>query len=319
MNRPFVRRAIASLAAVAGVLLGCGTSEQSDPGVESTTVESTTGPSPSLVVYSVNYPLHYFAQRLGGELIRARFPVPSDQDPAYWSPDPEAVGEFQAADLILINGAGYAKWLERATLPSGKIVDTSRDIRDRLIPLDEGLVHSHGPEGEHSHKGWAFTTWLDPQLAIAQAKIVGRVLSSALPGHEVEVESRLSEMVAELEEVDSSMEAAAARVSERPILFSHPVYQYLIARYGLKAQSLHWEPDEMPTAEQWGELERVLIDHPATVMVWEAAPQAAVVTRLAELGISSVVISPLANKPQEGDFMTAMQGNAQVLMQMGGD
>lgn len=319
MNRPFVRRAIASLAAGAGLLLGCGTSEQSVPGADSTGADSTTESPPSLVVYSVNYPLHYFAQRLGDYLVRAQFPVPPDEDPAYWTPDPEVVGDFQAADLILINGAGYAKWLERATLPAGKIVDTSRDIRDRLIPLDEGPVHTHGPEGEHSHKGWAFTTWLDPQLAIAQARIVGRALGSALPGHEVEVESRLSEMVAELEAVDSSMEAAAARVSERPILFSHPVYQYFIARYSLKAQSLHWEPDEMPKAEQWGELERMLIDHPATVMVWEAAPQAAVVTRLAELGISTVVISPVANKPQEGDFMTAMQGNAQVLMQMGDD
>ena len=32
---------------------------------------------------------------------------------------------YQGADLILLNGATYAKWIDRVTLPASKLVDTS--------------------------------------------------------------------------------------------------------------------------------------------------------------------------------------------------
>ncbi len=74
-----------------------------------------------LLVFTVNYPLEYFADRLGGDQVEVVFPAPPGGDPAFWSPDPDTIAAYQGADLILLNGAGYAKWLERATLPSSKL------------------------------------------------------------------------------------------------------------------------------------------------------------------------------------------------------
>ena len=125
-----------------------------------------------LTIYAVNYPLKYFAERIAGEHAKVVFPAPADEDPAFWTPDPDTIGAFQKADLILLNGAGYEKWIERASLPASKLVDTSVAMESSYVPLDEGVVHTHGPEGEHSHKGWAFTTWLDPMIAIGQAQAV---------------------------------------------------------------------------------------------------------------------------------------------------
>ena len=36
-----------------------------------------------LTVYTVNYPLAYFAERVGGKHIQVVFPAPSDVDPAF--------------------------------------------------------------------------------------------------------------------------------------------------------------------------------------------------------------------------------------------
>ena len=47
--------------------------------------EEESGP---LVVYTVNYPLAYFAERIGGEAVEVHFPAPPDEDPAYWEPAP---------------------------------------------------------------------------------------------------------------------------------------------------------------------------------------------------------------------------------------
>ena len=73
-----------------------------------------------LTVYTVNYPLEYFASRIGGEHVKARYPGPADEDPAFWKPDAQTIGSYQQADLILLNGAGYAKWLSRASLPRAR-------------------------------------------------------------------------------------------------------------------------------------------------------------------------------------------------------
>ena len=104
-------------------------------------------------VYVVNYPLQYFAERIAGDQVSVVFPAPPDGDPAFWNPDVETIAAFQAADLILVNGATYAKWLKTASLPKSKMVDTSRSFAADYIEIKDDAVHSHGPEGEHSHAG----------------------------------------------------------------------------------------------------------------------------------------------------------------------
>ena len=99
----------------------------------------------SLQVYAVNYPLAWAAEQLLDDGGVVHFPVPAGIDPAFWEPDLAAIGAFQQADVILVNGAGYARWLKRAALPANRLVDTSRSFADQLISLDSGPVHSHGP------------------------------------------------------------------------------------------------------------------------------------------------------------------------------
>ena len=57
----------------------------------------------------------------------------------------------------------------RRTLPASRIVDSSAEIRESFLRVKDAVVHTHGPTGEHSHGEIAFTTWLDPMLAIEQA------------------------------------------------------------------------------------------------------------------------------------------------------
>ncbi len=266
--------------------------------------------STALVVFTVNYPLAYFAERIGGDLVEVRFPAPADEDPAYWSPDADTIASYQTADLILLNGADYAKWIDRATLPASKMVDTSLGFSDQLLPLEGSTTHSHGPEGEHQHTGWAFTTWLDPELAIEQARAVGAVLAKALPEHRGSIETNLTVLEGELLELDGRIAAAAELIGESPIFFSHPVYQYLIARYELNGVQVHWEPDEAPDGAAWDHLEELLASHQARWMLWEGEPLENTVSGLDELGIGSLLFDPCSNAPETGNFMTVMAANA---------
>jgi len=266
-----------------------------------------------LLVYTVNYPLTYFAERLGGAEVEVIFPAPPDEDPSYWSPDVEVIAAYQGADLILLNGAGYAKWVERATLPASKMVDTTADAADRLLELSGTVTHSHGPEGDHKHQGWAFTTWLDPTLAVEQARSVADALSSKIPTAESEIQDRFTGLEADLVALDTRFAAAAETIGSEPLLFSHPVYQYLIHHYQLNGHEVHWEPDVEPDGKMWSELAHIQDHNTARWMLWGGAPMDITVAALDKRGISSVVVSPCANTPAEGDWLTVMTANAEAL------
>ncbi len=265
-----------------------------------------------LAVHATSYPLAFLAERIGAGAVEVVFPVPEGVDPAHWNPDPATIARAQQADLLLRSGAGDPAWLDLASLHRDRVIDTTASVRDRLLE-QETVRHQHGPEGEHSHGAWAGATWLDPTLAEAQAEAISQALVARRPMHADVFRSNLAALVAELEVLDRALTRAARRLAGAPLLYSHPVYSYLQARYGLNGRSVSWEPDELPRQAQWRALRRLLQEHPAHTMLWEADPLPEVAARLAALGIESRVYTPCANRPGEGDWLTAMHANLHVL------
>ncbi len=269
--------------------------------------------SAPLLVYTVNYPLAYFAERIGGELVDVRFPAPPNVDPALWSPDAETVATYQQADLILLNGAAYAGWVDRASLPSSRMVTTTDGVRDRFVVVEDALTHSHGPEGEHAHGEIASITWLDAGVAVEQARAILTAFAGARPDSVDGFDSRFRALERDLIDIDQQIAPLVAADPDRPLLASHPVYQYLAARYGMNLRSLHFEPDEPPGATGWRELRSLLDEHPAGWMLWEAEPLPETAAQLREIGVESVVFDPAGNRPAVGDYLSVMRENARSL------
>ncbi len=276
---------------------------------------NTRSAAEPLSIYVVNYPLKYFAERIGGELVEVTFPAPPDVDPAYWIPDIVTITKYQKADLIVLNGADYAKWIKKVSLPRSKIVDTSKDFKGRYITTRGAVTHSHGPEGKHAHEDIAFTTWLDFQLATLQAQAVADALGRKLPQHRKFFERNFTALKSDLVSLDADIRDIVSKDPSRPFIASHPVYDYLARAYGLNMKSVHWEPGEIPNVEQWLDLQRILKEHPATWMIWEGAPLAGSVERLKTAGIDSLVFDPCGNQPQESDYLGVMQQNVVNLRQ----
>ena len=298
------------LISVALLVAACN-SEERPAGSDDAAAIETEG----AVVVTSNYPLYFFAGRITeGVDVAPEIVFPDiDGDPASWVPSAAQIQLLQSADVVILNGAGAEPWLDLITIDRRRLVDTSENIADRLIPLDDSVQHQHGPEGEHSHQGTAFTTWLDPQLAIAQAQSVTNALIQLAPSGETGFRDNMAKLEEELMQLDSLLAEAFAELDGRPVLFSHPVYQYLQRRYDINGQSVHWEPDQEPTTQAWIAMQQIIAAHPATIMIWEDEPLATTAKRLSDFGINSIAFNTAANMPDAGDYLSTMRDNAERL------
>lgn len=265
-----------------------------------------------LKIVTVNYPLAYFAERIAGEAAEVAFPVPKGRDPAFWKPSIAEIGAIQQADLIVLNGAAYAKWTTKASLPRRALLDTSAGFAERFIPT-KTITHSHGAEGEHSHTGVAAIVWLDFDQAAQQAEAIAKRLARAAPDSADAIAANLEALKVDLAALDAEAKALATEIGDRPLLASHPRYQYLARRYGLNLEAMEWDPAEPPTGKQWAQLDAVIARHPARVMIWEAAPLPEVAALLTKRGVDSVVFETAANLPAKGDFLAAMRRGLEAL------
>ncbi|MEM9971405.1 MAG: metal ABC transporter substrate-binding protein [Pseudomonadota bacterium] len=264
-------------------------------------------------VIAVNYALQDIAERLLGDAAEVVFPVPAGVDPSFWRPSIADIRMVQSADLILLNGAGFATWLDRVSLPRSKLVNTSVAVEDRFI-VTESITHSHGDGGEHSHEGLAAYTWLDPTLAVAQADAVAAAIARTGLAPADEVYERLATLTAEFEALDERARAALSGATVGPMIATHPRYQYFARAYDLSIASLEWEAGAMPSDAELAELQALADDTGAQVILWEAEPPAAAIDAVAALGLRSVVFEPMATTPASGGLLDGFVGAVDAIV-----
>lgn len=271
------------------------------------TNQATAQDDPRIV--AVNYPLQYFAESLVGDGAEVEYPVPQDVDPSFWRPTIADISAIQSADLVLLNGAGFATWVDRVSLPRSKLVNTTAAIEDKFI-FTESITHSHGDGGEHSHEGLASYVWLDPTLAIAQAEAIATAIIRRNLVPEDDVTARLAELRADLEALDADAQATLTKFQNVSIIATHPRYQYLARRYGLSVSSLNWEAGAAPDEAQLEALQTLVSQTNASILIWEAQPPQAAFEAAEALGLSNIVFAPLARNVDQRSFV---QSYAQAL------
>lgn len=214
--------------------------------------------------------------------------------------------------MILLNGAGFATWIDRVSLPRSKTVDTSSAVRDRFIAT-ETITHSHGDGGEHSHEGIASYIWLDPSIAIAQAEAIASAVIARGIATEDDVNARLARLRSDLAELDATTGQLLQDLEGVPMIATHPRYQYLARSYGLSIASLEWEAGATPTEDERADLEALIANTGAQILIWEAAPDDEAIADASELGVKSVILDPLAAYYGSGSYLVVLSAGVKTL------
>ena len=126
-------------------------------------------------------------------------------------------------------------------------------------------------------------------------------------------EKNLAALVRDLNALDENIQAIVSKAPAKPLVASHPVYQYFTRRYDLNLKPVLWEPEEIPNHKQLLALQNLLKDHPAKWMIWEGQPIKESVEKLEIMGLHSLAFDPCGNTPDQGDFMSIMWRNVENL------
>ncbi|QDV51891.1 High-affinity zinc uptake system binding-protein ZnuA precursor [Gimesia fumaroli] len=277
--------------------------------------EKKTAENETPVVVVVNYPLQFIVESLVGPEYEVLNPVPPDANPETWLPDDVMIQTIQQADLIVTNGANFADWVKKLSLPRSKVLRTSLSLKDALITVPDFEVHSHGTGGAHSHAGTVAFFWLDPALMARQAEAIAQRLIEIDPQQKESITANLKKLKESLKSLGKKLDQLQAEFPGLHWFSERPVYQYLAQRCDWTMHHLHWKPGVVPTEHDWDKLKTIQQEHKISFLVWEHQPKENRVKDLAEHGIASVVLDPLTGKPAQGDYVSEMQRQLEQLEQ----
>jgi zinc transport system substrate-binding protein len=205
-------------------LAGCA--EGGRPGAREAP-STSTGP-----VLATTYPLAFAASWMLDGVKEVELLPPAGTDPLHWRPSRDALGRLRAAPLVVLNGAGAEPWLDVASLPRSRCVDTTAALAGALIAGEE-RAHRHGPAGEHTHAAPRPHTWLDPQLFGLQVRELAGSLERRFPDARASIRARLAQLGERLDELDRGWSALAPALRDRPLHAFDDSYVYLARRYDL--------------------------------------------------------------------------------------
>lgn len=304
------RRSFASLL-LGGVwlaVIGLGCSPAPEPGSEETPGASA---SESRVTVA-SFPLYEALQAAVGQELDLFYP----QVPAGQAIDRPTVQQVQSSRLIVVDGTHHVGWVDTVSLPETRKRVSTFDIMDRLIMVENLGSHSHGPGGEHSHKGIVAQTWLDPALlklqlqSTLQACVKAELLDAEAMQRGVE---RWWSQVAGLERDLQAL----AQAGPRTVIADRAGTEYLLQRIGWQVEIQELDKlaaADLATLER--ELQRRLQQNPELVIVLTQGASPRLEQLLLKLQLPTVRID-LIDGPEGGGYAKRMQDNLENLKKIG--
>lgn len=195
---------------------------------------------------AVSYPLQVITQKLVGPSVPVEFAAAGASDPSQWRPSRDEVAAMQSADLIIANGTGatYANWLTTVSLPDSKRVNVASkglSLNDFIAVEDVRMVHSHGPEGEHSHATMVSRTWLNPAIASKQAEYLAGQLKKKYPDLSNEIETNLGQLKDTFAAFEKQLADQALKATERSVFTATHDLKFLTQAAGLNDRHFGWD------------------------------------------------------------------------------
>lgn len=143
---------------------------------------------------------------------------------------------IEAADTVILSGAGLEEFLDDALIGANAVIDASAGI-ELICPEEE---HSHEHEDAHDHTSHGHHhaqdphIWLSPENAKIMAQNICDGLSAQYPAYTAAFRDNLSGLIADLDTLQSYGESTCAELSCRELITFHDGFAYFAQAFDLE-------------------------------------------------------------------------------------
>ncbi len=174
---------------------------------------------------------------------------------------------LEAADALVLSGAGLEEFLEDALEASSHQIDASAGI-DLLCP-EEGHDHDHDHEGHHHESDPHI--WLSPLLAMDMAENICQGLVEQYPQYSQTFRENLAGLLSDLEDLYEYGQAQLEGLSCRELITFHDGFAYFADCFGLTIlEAVEEESGSEAPASTLIELIGLVQDHDLPAIFTEA-------------------------------------------------
>ena len=188
-----------------------------------------SGPEPAQIA-ATTLPVYEFTSRLcaGTDITVCRLITESVSCLHDYTLNVSQVRAAEAAELIVINGAGLEEFMEDL-FHDKKLLDSSADME--LLECDEESDHDHDHH-DHHHEVDSHI-WLSPENAQLMAENICTGLCAQYPKYAAVFQANLQTLLADLNALQAYGEAELTALSCRELITFHDGFSYLASSFDL--------------------------------------------------------------------------------------
>ena len=204
-----------------------------------------------LTIYTTVYPLTYFTERIGGNLVQVKSIYPAGSNEHTFDPTQKDMMNLADADLFFYIGLGLEGFVDNAkkTLANEqvKVIATSNSVSDEDLVQEETHEEEGTDEDEHGHEDEVTENhddhdhgdidphlWISPTISIKLAKSIQDSLIEQDPANEETYTKNFEVLQTELEALHNKFQEMANNVPNKTFFVSHAAFGYLAGAYGLE-------------------------------------------------------------------------------------
>jgi len=195
----------------------------------------------TLKVLATFYPLHDFAQNVGGEKVTVSILVPETVGVHDFEPTPSSISEVASADVLVYNGAGIEPWIQEIVSASGntKLIQVEASQGIQLLPVSSEFQRNNETVDPH--------VWLDPLLAKRQVNNILQGLIQADPADSQYFTQNAQAYEAKLDILNDEAINATTNVATSYFVTFHEAFGYFANQYNITQIPILGPFEEEPT------------------------------------------------------------------------
>ncbi|EFV74095.1 zinc ABC transporter substrate-binding protein [Cytobacillus sp. FSL W8-0315] len=223
-----------------------------------------------LSVFTTIYPLQFFTEQIGGNLVSVKNIAPPGSDAHSVEITTKKMTEVASSDAFIHTGTGLEGFADSVASSLEKedvvIVNSTENVSFIGAEAEDehGDAHSEEEEehseeseeaGHEEHGDIDPHVWLDPNRSVQIAENIKNTLIELEPQNKDQFEKNFSTLKAELEKLDSEFKEMATSSANKSFVVSHSAYAYWEDAYGLKQIGISGlSPTDEPSHSQLADI-----------------------------------------------------------------